>query len=189
LNISKAYLTPGFAFGGSCLPKDLRALTYRAKELDLKLPLLENIMPSNNEHIERAVEAILRIGKRKVAMLGLSFKAGTDDLRESPMVQLAKRLLGEGCELKIWDKNVSLGQLIGSNRQFIQDTIPHIGQLLSDNLDTVIDGAEVVVVGTKAVDRQLLATKLRSAQTIIDIVNVGKPAEVNQMAAYAGMCW
>ena len=189
LNISKAYLTPGFAFGGSCLPKDLRALTYRAKELDLKLPLLENALPSNNEHIERAVEAILRASKRKVALLGLSFKAGTDDLRESPMVQLAKRLLGEGCDLRIWDKNVSLGQLIGSNRQFIQDTIPHIGQLLSDDLDAVIEGAEVVVVGTKAVDRQVLAAKLRSVQTIIDIVNVGKHSEVNQMAAYAGMCW
>jgi len=189
LNISKAYLTPGFAFGGSCLPKDLRALTYRAKELDLKLPLLENIMPSNNEHIERAVEAILRTGKREIALLGLSFKAGTDDLRESPMVQLAKRLLGEGCQLRIWDKNVSLGQLIGSNRQFIQDTIPHIGQLLSDDLDRVIEAAEVVIVGTKAVDRQALAEKLRSHQITIDIINVGKPAEVNQMAAYAGMCW
>lgn len=189
LNISKAYLTPGFAFGGSCLPKDLRALAYRAKEMDLKLPLLESIMPSNNEHIERAVQAILSTDKRRVAVLGLSFKAGTDDLRESPMVQLVKRLLGEGCQLKVWDKNVALGQLIGSNRQFIQDTIPHIGSLLSDNLDEVIADAEVIVVGTKAIDKHELLAKLRPSQTVIDIINVGKPAEVAQMTAYAGMCW
>lgn len=189
LNISKAYLTPGFAFGGSCLPKDLRALIYRAKELDLKLPLLENIMPSNDEHIERAVQAILCSGKRKIAMLGLSFKAGTDDLRESPMVQLAKRLLGEGCQLSIWDKNVSLGQLIGSNRQFIQDTIPHIGSLLSDNMDQVIAGAEVVVVGTKGLAKELLLEKLHEDQIIIDIVNVGRSTDLAQRRAYAGMCW
>lgn len=189
LNISKAYLTPGFAFGGSCLPKDLRALTYRAKELDIKLPLLESIMPSNNEHIERAVDAILRTGKRKVALLGLSFKAGTDDLRESPMVQLAKRLLGEGCQLKIWDKNVALGQLIGSNRQFIQDTIPHIGTLLIDDMDEALAEAEVIVIGTKGIDRQALLEKLRDDQTTIDIVNVNKPAEAGRMAAHAGMCW
>jgi len=188
LNISKAYLTPGFAFGGSCLPKDLRALTYRAKELDLKLPLLENIMASNNEHIERAVDAILRTGRRKLAILGLSFKAGTDDLRESPMVQLAKRLLGEGCQLKIWDKNVALGQLIGSNRQFIQNTIPHIGSLLSDDLDQVIEGAEVIVIGTKAIDRQALLERLHEEQITIDIVNAGKPSEA-AIGACAGMCW
>ena len=119
LNVSPAYLSPGFAFGGSCLPKDLRAVTHRAKELDLELPLLESLMPSNAQHVERGVEAILRTGKRQVAMLGLSFKAGTDDLRESPQVQLIKRLLGEGCQVKVWDKDVSLGQLAGSNRQYI----------------------------------------------------------------------
>jgi GDP-mannose 6-dehydrogenase len=189
LNISKAYLTPGFAFGGSCLPKDLRALMYRAKEMDLKLPLLENIMPSNNEHIERAVQTILSNGKRKIAMLGLSFKAGTDDLRESPMVQLAKRLLGEGCQLSIWDKNVRLGQLIGSNRQFIQDTIPHIGSLLSDDMDQVIAGAEVVVVGTKGLAKESLLAKLHEDQIIIDIVNVGRSTDLAQRRAYAGMCW
>jgi GDP-mannose 6-dehydrogenase len=189
LNISKAYLTPGFAFGGSCLPKDLRALTYRAKEADLKLPLLESIMSSNNEHVERSVDLILRTGKRRIAMLGLSFKSGTDDLRESPMVQLAKRLLGEGCQLKIWDKNVALGQLIGSNRQFIQETIPHIGSLLGENLEEVIEDAEVIVIGTKALDRPSLLERVRDDQIMIDIINVGRPAEAEAMAACAGMCW
>ncbi len=130
LNISPSYLKPGFAFGGSCLPKDVRALNYRAKELDLKLPLFESILPSNDEHLERAVEMVLETGKKKIAMLGLSFKAATDDLRESPQVQLVKRLLGEGRQIQIWDDNVSLGRLIGSNRQYIEDVIPHIGSLL-----------------------------------------------------------
>jgi GDP-mannose 6-dehydrogenase len=119
-------LSPGFAFGGSCLPKDVRALTYKAKELDLKLPMLESLLPSNSEHVERAVEAVMCTSKRKIAQLGLSFKAGTDDLRESPQVQLVKRLLGEGYELKVWDKDVSLGRLAGSNRQYVQEVIPHI---------------------------------------------------------------
>jgi len=113
LNISTAYLSPGFAFGGSCLPKDLKALTYRARELDLKLPLLESILPSNAEHIDRAAEVILALGMRKIGVLGLSFKPGTDDLRESSIVHLVKRLIAEGCQVQIWDKNVSLGHLIG----------------------------------------------------------------------------
>ena len=120
LNISSSYLKPGFAFGGSCLPKDVRALNYRAKELDLKLPLFDAIIPSNQEHLERAVEMVLHSGKKKIAILGLSFKAATDDLRESPQVQLVKRLLGEGRQIHIWDDNVSLGRLIGSNRQYIE---------------------------------------------------------------------
>lgn len=146
LNISKAYLRPGFAFGGSCLPKDLRALTYKAKELDLRVPLLDSILPSNVEHIERAVDAVLATGKRKVGILGLSFKPGTDDLRESPMVYMVKRLLGEGCQILIWDANVMLGQLIGSNRQFIIDAIPHVGSLLCEQIHEVVGHAEVLVV-------------------------------------------
>jgi GDP-mannose 6-dehydrogenase len=174
LNISPAYLTPGFAFGGSCLPKDVRALTYCARELDLKLPLMESILPSNREHVDRAVEAILHTRKRKIGLLGLSFKDGTDDLRESPMVLVAKRLIGEGCKLKIWDKNVVLGQLIGSNRSFIEETIPHVGQLLTEDLDEVIAEQEVVVVGSKALDRQSLLRKLRPEQILIDLVNVDR---------------
>src|SRR5258707_14569144 len=143
LNISPAYLSPGFAFGGSCLPKDLRALTYRGKELDLQLPLLESIVASNTEHVNRAVDGILQTGKRNISLLGLSFKAGTDDLRESPQVQLVKRLLGEGCQVKVWDKDVSLGRLAGANRQYIEEVIPHIGSLLSADMAAGARGAAV----------------------------------------------
>src|SRR5580692_10503249 len=161
LNISPTYLRPGFAFGGSCLPKDVRALSYRAKELDLNLPLFQAIMPSNDEHLERAVDMVLASGKRKIALLGLSFKAATDDLRESPQVQLAKRLLGEGRDLKIWDDNVSLGHLIGSNRQYIDEVIPHLGSLLCQDLETALAEAEVVVIGTRGIDRATLSQKIR----------------------------
>jgi len=172
LNVSTAYLSPGFAFGGSCLPKDLRALTYRSKELDLKLPLLESILHSNSEHIDRAAETILALGKRKIGVLGLSFKPGTDDLRESPMVHLVKKLIAEGCQIQIWDKNVSLGQLIGSNQQFINEYIPHIGTLLRDDLRDVLSHAEVVIQATNAVSRDELASSLRADQSLIDIENV-----------------
>src|SRR5208283_4549902 len=150
------YLSPGFAFGGSCLPKDVRAITHRAKEMDLNLPLLEAIVPSNAEHIERAVEMILQTGKKKIGMLGLSFKAATDDLRESPQVQVVKRLLGEGREIQIWDDSVSLGRLIGSNRDYIEQVIPHIGSLLKTNLEELLRAVEVVVIGTRALDRDVL---------------------------------
>ena len=189
LNISTAYLKPGFAFGGSCLPKDLRAITYRAKELDLRLPLLQALLTSNNEHIERAVEAVLRTNKRKVGVLGLSFKPGTDDLRESPLVQLVKRLLGEGCQIQIWDQHVSLGRLIGSNRQFITDVIPHVGSLLCEDAKQVVQNAEVVLLGTKALDKEILASYLRPEQIVIDLVNLEKPRRYDGPAAYEGICW
>jgi GDP-mannose 6-dehydrogenase len=172
LNISKAYLKPGFAFGGSCLPKDLRALTCRAKELDLYLPLLDSILPSNAEHIERAVQSVLETGKRKIGLLGLSFKAGTDDLRESPSVELAKRLLGEGCRIEIWDEKVSLGRLLGSNRQFIESVIPHIGSLLRDDMRTVISEADLVLIGTQAVTRNQIAALLRPDQQLMDLMRL-----------------
>src|SRR5580704_977895 len=146
LNASAAYLTPGFAFGGSCLPKDLRAMVHLARQSDLRLSLLDSILASNHEHVHRGVEMILRAGKKKVALLGLSFKAGTDDLRESPMVQLSKLLLGEGCELRIWDRDVSLGRLVGSNRQFIEQVIPHIGSLLVGELGDAVRTSEVIVI-------------------------------------------
>src|SRR5438445_10053791 len=152
LNVSATYLKPGFAFGGSCLPKDVRALSYRAKELDLQLPLFESILRSNEAHLDRAVEMILETGKKKIGMLGLSFKAATDDLRESPHVQLVKRLLGEGRQVRIWDDNVSLGRLIGSNRLYIEEVIPHIGSLLSNSLSEVVTGSDVVIVATRGLD-------------------------------------
>lgn len=189
LNISAAYLQPGFAFGGSCLPKDLRALLYCAKEQDLSLPLLESILPSNTEHIERAVEAVLRAKKKKIGVLGLSFKPGTDDLRESPLVHLVKRLLGEGCQIQIWDRNVSLGQLVGSNRQFIEETIPHIGALLREKIDEVVDQSEVLVIGTRGVDRDYLLPRLRPEQIVIDLVHLEKVRRPDRKGAYEGICW
>jgi GDP-mannose 6-dehydrogenase len=189
LNISPAYLAPGFAFGGSCLPKDLRALTYRARELDLRLPLLDSVLPSNQEHLERAVEAVLQSGKKKIGILGLSFKVGTDDLRESPLVQLIKRLLGEGCSLQIWDRDVSLGQLVGSNRQYIEEVIPHIGSLLQQELEEVIHNAEVVLIGTRAVDRQTIEQEVRPGQIVIDLVNLEKVRRPQGLNLYEGICW
>ena len=189
LNVSPAYLSPGFAFGGSCLPKDVRALTYKAKELDLKLPMLESLLPSNVEHVERAVEAVMRSNKRKIAQLGLSFKAGTDDLRESPQVQLVKRLLGEGYEVKVWDQDVSLGRLAGSNRRYIEEVIPHIGSLLSADLAEVLKWSEVVIIGNKSVKKDELSRYLRQDQIVIDLVNLDRKSRPIGGSSYEGICW
>jgi GDP-mannose 6-dehydrogenase len=189
LNISPTYLKPGFAFGGSCLPKDVRALNYRAKELDLNLPLFQSILPSNEEHLERAVEMVLATGKKRIGMLGLSFKAATDDLRESPHVQLVKRLLGEGRQIRIWDDNVSLGRLIGSNRQYIEEVIPHIGSLLSTALLDVVKDAEVVVIGTRGLSRDELRGFLRPDHTVIDLVNLERTLRPATSGNYEGICW
>ena len=189
LNISSAYLTPGFAFGGSCLPKDVRALAYRANQLDLTLPLLDAIMPSNEAHIHRAAEAILRTRRKKVAVLGLSFKAKTDDLRESPMVRLIKRLLGEGCQIRIWDRDVSLGQLIGSNRQYIDEEIPHIGSLLCTDFAAVVKRSEVVVIGTNALEPEVLQKLLQPDQIVIDLVSPMNLMRANGRTAFEGLCW
>lgn len=189
LNVSPAYLSPGFAFGGSCLPKDVRALTYKAKELDLKLPMLESLLPSNSEHVERAVEAVMRTKKRRVAQLGLSFKAGTDDLRESPQVQVVKRLLGEGLEVRVWDEDVSLGRLAGSNRQYIEEVIPHIGSLLSANLEDVLSWGSVVIIGNKSAKKAELAKHLRKDQVVIDLVNLDKALRADGISSYEGICW
>jgi GDP-mannose 6-dehydrogenase len=189
LNISPRYLKPGFAFGGSCLPKDVRALNYRAKELDLNLPLFQSIMPSNEEHLERALQMVLATGKKKIALLGLSFKAATDDLRESPQVQLAKRLLGEGRDLRIWDDNVALGQLIGSNRQYIEEVIPHIGSLLCQDLRSALAVADVVVIATRAIDLATLNREIQAGQLVIDLVNLEKSRRIENNGAYQGICW
>lgn len=185
LNISKAYLKPGFAFGGSCLPKDLRALTYSAKEHDLRVPLLESIMPSNVEHIERAVDTILSTEKKKIGILGLSFKPGTDDLRESPMVHLVKRLLGEGCEVRIWDPNVALGQLIGSNRQFIQDAIPHIGSLLRADAGEVVAHADVIVATTKDIPPEAIGS-IDDHHVVVNVATLQAPQQERAVPAMAG---
>lgn len=189
LNISARYLKPGFAFGGSCLPKDVRAINYRAKELDLKLPLFESILPSNERHLERAVDMVLSSGKRNIGMLGLSFKSATDDLRESPHVELVKRLLGEGCRVRIWDDNVALGRLIGSNREYIERVIPHIGCLLCSTIDEALHDAEVVVVGSRDIEKERLTNALRPEQTVVDLVNLEKSRRLDGGLRYEGICW
>ncbi len=188
LNISPYYLNPGFAFGGSCLPKDVRALTYRGKELDCKLPLIESIMDSNLEHIERAVQIILACGKKKIGMLGLSFKSGTDDLRESPQVLLVKKIIGEGYQFQIWDENVYMGRLIGSNRQFIEDNIPHLGSLLTNDMDSVLRESEIILIGAR-VDRLKIETLLQQHHIVIDLINLHKHNRVSHDGKYQGICW
>jgi GDP-mannose 6-dehydrogenase len=189
LNISPAYLTPGFAFGGSCLPKDLRAMTHRAKDLDLDLPLLSSILPSNGAHIERVVEDVLAIGKKRIGMLGLSFKAGTDDLRESPHVRLVERLIGAGCQVRIWDPHVTLGQIAGSNRQYIDQVIPHIGSLIMPELEDVVRSAEVLILGTKSAGKDRLEAYLDPEQIVFDLVNLDCAQRPGGPARYQGICW
>lgn len=187
LNISRAYLDPGFAFGGSCLPKDLRAITHKAKELDLKLPVLESIMASNELHVRRGLDLILATGKKKIGILGLSFKADTDDLRESPMIELVKSLLGEGCDVKIYDPKVELSAIVGANRQFVEGTIPHIGRLLHSSLEGVVRESEVIVVGRDAKEFKQLRELLRPDHTVIQLGRShtleGSPAK------QVGICW
>jgi GDP-mannose 6-dehydrogenase len=147
LNISRVYLRPGFAFGGSCLPKDLRAVTSAARETAVPMPLLDAVLPSNECQIHRALAAVLATDKRRVALLGLAFKAGTDDLRESPLLELAKRLIGEGIELSIHDPMVLLGRIHGTNRAFLEDRIPHVSRLLRDSVDETVQKADLVIIG------------------------------------------
>jgi GDP-mannose 6-dehydrogenase len=187
LNISRAYLEPGFAFGGSCLPKDLRALTHKAREMDLQLPVLDAILTSNEYHIRRGLELILSTGKKKIGVLGLSFKAGTDDLRESPMIELVKALLGEGCEVKIYDPNVELSAIVGANRQYVESTIPHIGRLLNPSLETVMRESEVVVVGRDAKEFRELRRWLRADHIVIELGR--SRALEGAPGRRLGICW
>jgi len=188
LNISPAYLKPGFAFGGSCLPKDLRALTTIAKQNDLVLPMLSSLLASNRVHIDHAVDKILKLGRPKVGMLGLSFKTGTDDLRESPLVLVAKRLLGEGCELRIFDPEVQLSRLLGANRSYIDANIPHLGSLLCPNIEAMIDPSEVILVGLQqSALNDVLQVRLRPEHYVIDLVNL--PNRDLLRCRYEGICW
>ena len=188
LNISPAYLKPGFAFGGSCLPKDLRALTYVARTRDVESPVLNAILPSNQIHIDRVVERVLAEKGRKIGMLGLSFKAGTDDLRESPLVTLAERLLGKGLRISIYDPEVSLSRLIGANKSYIEEAIPHLGELLRPTPTEVIRGAEVIIAG-QSLPAMLDAVYQHShaQQLLIDLGGNADPPRV--AARYWGVCW
>ncbi len=188
LNLSPYYLKPGFAFGGSCLPKDVRALQYRAKEVDVDLPVIAQILNSNHLQIQQAFDQVLDTGKKKVGLLGFSFKAGTDDLRESPIVILAEQLLGKGLSLRIYDKNVSLAKLVGANKEYIETQIPHLSSLLCDRIDEVIDGSEVIVVGNQSPEFVDALAKTRPEQIVIDLVRM--PIYGSLLPAeYRGICW
>ncbi len=187
LNISPAYLLPGFAFGGSCLPKDLRALSYKAKTNDLQLPILTSILPSNEMQVTRGLELILEKGHKKIGILGFSFKAGTDDLRESPMIEIIERLVGKGFDLRIYDKNVHIASLIGANRDFILNHIPHISKLMVEDIDSVLKHAQTVVIGNKDPEFQSVPERLQLGQCLIDFVRITNRRSEN--GKYDGICW
>jgi GDP-mannose 6-dehydrogenase len=172
LNISPRYLRPGFGFGGSCLPKDLRAMVHLTRELDVVGPLLGNVLASNDAHIQRTVEAVLGLRQRRVALLGLSFKVGSDDLRESPFVRLAESLIGKGIQLRIYDPDVAIGDVFGRNRAYIEEHLPHVGQLVAADLADVVCPADVVIIGKRIADIGALPALLRESQTVIDLVGI-----------------
>jgi GDP-mannose 6-dehydrogenase len=187
LNLSPYYLRPGYAFGGSCLPKDVRALTYRARTLDVETPILGSILPSNHAHVQRGIDMVLNEGKRKVGVLGFSFKAGTDDLRESPLVELIERLIGKGFELRLYDRNVNLARLTGANRDYILNHIPHIACLMRESMEEVLEHADVIVIGNGASEFTRVPSLLRDGQKVIDLVRI--KADFRGSAQYAGICW
>lgn len=187
LNLSSAYLSPGFAFGGSCLPKDLRALSYQAKMHDLDLPILTSILPSNEMQISRGLQLIVKRGHTRVGILGFSFKAGTDDLRESPLIEVIERLIGKGYDLRIYDKNVNIASLVGANRDFILNHIPHISRLMVGDIDAVLNHAETVVIGNKDPDFGRVPERLRAGQFLVDFVRITEGGSAN--GNYDGICW
>jgi GDP-mannose 6-dehydrogenase len=169
LNVSEAYLRPGFAFGGSCLPKDLRALLYAARTTDVSPPVLSAILPSNEAQIRRGVDAVLETRKRRVGIVGLSFKPGTDDLRESPMVTLVEALIGKGCDVRILDPNVSLARLVGANRRYIEEEIPHIASLMCEDAQRLLEHAEVVVIGNASREAALALAAIGPHHIVVDL--------------------
>jgi len=188
LNISPAYLKPGFAFGGSCLPKDLRATLYLAKMRDVELPMLGGILPSNRMHVDRAIAKILESGSKRIGMVGLSFKSGTDDLRESPLVTLAEQLIGKGLQLLVYDPEVQLSRLLGANRRFIEQHVPHIGSLMCDDLHDVISESDLLVVGMNdARTVRMLKERVRAGQIVLDLVNIKRREGLR--GKYVGLSW
>ena len=187
LNISPYYLRPGFSFGGSCLPKDVRAFTHRARTLDLELPLLGSVMQANQAHLERALQSVIEKGQRRVGVLGFSFKAGTDDLRESPIVELIERLLGKGYDLRVYDRNVSLARLVGANRDYILNRIPHISRIMLSSVREVLDHAETIVVGNNDPEFAGLLENIREGQVVVDLARISR--QVSQAGRYDGIAW
>lgn len=188
LNISPAYLKPGFAFGGSCLPKDLRATMHFARMHDVEVPMLSAILPSNRVHIEQAIAKVMETGKRRIGMIGLSFKTGTDDLRESPLVQLAEYLVGKGMSLSIYDPHVHLSSLLGANKRYVEERLPHLNLLIQPEVGAVIDASDLLVVGMRDLDAiATVRARLRKDQAVIDLIGV-EPALL-PAAGVEGLCW
>ena len=188
LNLSPYYLKPGFAFGGSCLPKDLRAIVHKARQLDVDMPMLNSLLESNRKQVEIALNLVRRTGKTRIGVLGLSFKAGTDDLRESPIVTLIEALIGKGYKVKVYDEEVSLAKIYGGNRRYIEQTIPHISSLMSSSIDEVVKSSEVIVVSKKAPKFAEVVNNGIGDRVVVDLVRLvpnlnGKPAH------YEGICW
>ncbi len=188
LNISRAYLRPGFAFGGSCLPKDLRAIGYKARQLDVEVPVLAATLVSNKLHVERAIDMILRIGKRKIGVLGLSYKEGTDDMRESPMVAMIETLIGKGMEITIYDREVREAQIMGANREFIEREIPHIWKLMRGSVDDVLAEGETIVIGNGAEEFRDVESRVRPGQIVVDLVRMFGDRRTEE-SVYEGICW
>ena len=187
LNLSSYYLRPGFAFGGSCLPKDVRALLYHGRQLDTRTPILESILPSNERQIDIAYQMVRRTAARRVGVLGFSFKAGTDDLRESPMVALIEMLIGKGYEVSVYDRNVSLAKLTGANRAFIEQEIPHIGKLMRDDIARVVADSELLLIGNKGPEFKDALADLRDDQIVLDLVRISDVPPDHP--GYTGICW
>lgn len=187
LNLSSYYMKPGFAFGGSCLPKDVRGLNYHAKSLDVETPLLASLLPSNRYQVSRGLRLIQQTEKRKIGFLGFAFKAGTDDLRESPIVELIETLLGQGYELSLYDENILLSRLMGKNKDYLTGRIPHINRLLCGSVDKVLQDSEVIVIGNRSDEFHDIADRLTNKQTLIDLVRIdGKRVSEGN---YVGICW
>jgi GDP-mannose 6-dehydrogenase len=188
LNLSPYYLKPGFAFGGSCLPKDLRALAYEAKKHDLELPLLASVLVSNRLQVERVVKKLMEFKGRRLGFLGMSFKGGTDDLRESPIVELIESLIGKGCEVRIYDRHVSLARLTGANKEYIEKEIPHISRLMAASAEELMAASDIIVVGNRDDSFRDLLGSVTSAQTVVDLVRIvdTPPARAE---AYYGISW
>ncbi|MCD4736081.1 MAG: nucleotide sugar dehydrogenase [Bacteroidales bacterium] len=187
LNLSAYYMKPGFAFGGSCLPKDVRALTYKGRSLDLDLPLLNAILPSNQRQVKKGLNMIMSLGNKKIGILGFSFKAETDDLRESPLVEVIEHLLGKGYDLRIYDKNVNLAKLIGANKDYILNHIPHISKLMVESIDEVIEHAQTIVIGNNASEFKMVLDRLQEHQVIVDLVRITE--QNTKVGKYNGICW
>jgi GDP-mannose 6-dehydrogenase len=187
LNLSPYYLKPGFAFGGSCLPKDVRALTSRAQELHVPTPLLDSLMPSNALQVRRVVDQLVAWKARRLGFLGLAFKGGTDDLRESPIVEVIETMIGKGYDVKIYDSNVSLAKIFGANKDYIEKGIPHIDRLMCGNVQEVLDHAEVLVVANRSDEFRQAMDQIRPRQRVLDLVRVTpRPPDSGE---YHGLCW